>query len=115
MKHRCFMITLGLLVSMLFASKLFAMEAVGNWKINYLSVTSEGIEFKLKAKQDYTLHETCKNSFFLPNTHAEYDLLAAFLLTASAQKKKVEVVYDETAIDPQDPPCMVEITSLTIY
>ena len=110
MKGRCLLITMCLLASLLLTAHANAAFFNKNIKLSSLSTTDNGIVFTVKYKKDLTLSGECKNTFILPNTHAEYNLLAAFLLTASAQKKKVGIDYDELSMD-----CEVPVTSVTIY
>lgn len=112
MKGKCFLIATCLILST-FGSQAFGWEFVGTpktLKLSSLETTTEGVEFTIKFKKDLTPLSECKNQFLLPNTHAEYNLLAAFLLTASAQKKKVGISFDETSNV-----CAVEIESVVLY
>ncbi len=111
MKRRCLLIAICLLFTPFFVGESIAWEfTIKSPKMEMMQTTDAGVVFKLKFKKDLTPMSLCKNEFILPNTHAEYNLLAALLMTASAQKKKVDVEFDETLID-----CQVEIRSIVMY
>lgn len=96
--NRKSLVALICLVSIaLFSVQVQAWEwSVDNLKLSEVSVSSSGIEFSVKAKG--VIAPGCsENTFYVSNTHDEFKLMAAALLMASAQKKKIAVYFDETA------------------
>lgn len=86
--------------------------ANNNLKLRSLAATPEGLEFTIKSPKNIPVapNSSCLNEFIVPKVHEDYDLLAAFLLTASAKKKKVGIVYDDDSTE-----CQVEVQSVVVY
>lgn len=81
-----------------------------NLKLSSIAVTSAGVEFTVKAKGSIAPNSSCVNEFIVPNSHGDFNLIAAFLLTGFAQKKKIALLFDETSEE-----CEVEVSSVTLY
>jgi hypothetical protein len=81
-----------------------------NLKLKSIMVTSAGVEFTVKTKRAVAPNSSCVNEFVVPNSHADFNLMAAFLLTASAGKKKISISFDEASEE-----CQVEVNSVVLY
>ncbi len=101
----------------LVASKSFAENFIyddENIQLQNIVVRSTGIEFtvlkkKGKKKINITPNSSCINTFYVSPLTAEYNTIAAFLLTAKASKKKIGIEYDTDIAD-----CMVPVVSVGI-
>ena len=83
--------------------------SANNLKLSSVSVSPSGIEFAVKAKGAVAAG-CAENLFYVPNTHAEFNLMAASILMASASKKKIALYFDEKAAT-----CPVQIDSIVMY
>lgn len=115
MKKNSLWIGFFLLLSLCIVQNSFAATWVfnnTNLKVENLAVTSEGVEFKIKTRRSLTvaLNSSCTNEFIIPRGQLDYDMLAAFLLTAYAKRKKVGIVYDDDSVE-----CMVPVNSVVLY
>jgi hypothetical protein len=115
MKKNSLWIAIFLLFALCIAQNSFAESWIfnnTNLKVENLAVTSEGVEFKIKTRLRLivALNSSCTNEFIIPRGQLDYDMLAAFLLTAYAKKKKVGIVFDNDSVE-----CMVPVNSVVLY
>lgn len=79
-------------------------------KIKHLAQTSTGLEFALKGIYDLTPNSSCHNEFIILKDHENYNTLTAFLLTAYAKKKYVDLFFDNDSTD-----CQVTVDSVVLH
>lgn len=90
MKKKNFLVAVCMVGSLLFAGQLQAEWANSSLKLASVAMTPGGVEFTIKNN----IAPECDNEFLVPIGHNDFNLMAAFLLTASAQKKKIDIDYD---------------------
>ena len=115
MKKNSLWIAIFLLLALCIAQNSFAVSWVFNntsLKVENLAVTSEGVEFKIKTRRGVIVapNSSCANEFIIPRGQLDYDMLAAFLLTAYAKRKKIGIAYDNDSVE-----CMVPVDSVVLY
>ncbi len=85
------------------------------YKLSNITTSETGITFILKNKKAIVPGCTM-NEFQVSSAHAEFNLMAASLLTASANKKFIAVSFDETVVDcVTSPDSVVEVLAVRIY
>ncbi len=101
-----------LFLSLFFTQSVMAELVMANkkLKLELLKSTPDGVEFKIKSKVAITPSSQCENWFIIPRLHEDYKVLTAFLLTASATKKKIDIEFDDVSQE-----CLVPVSSLVIY
>ena len=115
MKVKCLGVVLSLFFLLCIAQNSLAQTWVyanDNLKIENLASTSEGLEFKLRENSHTVLapNSSCDNEFIIPRGHLDYDMLAAFMLTALARNMKIGIYYDDDSVE-----CKVEVNSVIVY
>ena len=114
MKKTCQALLITLVATVLFVGHARAdfVAAGARMKLSSIGVTAAGVEFTVKAKGDLTLNPgpDCVNKFIVLNSHDDFNLMAALLLTASAQNKKIDFLFDYNSNE-----CAVEVISVIMY
>ena len=114
MMKKSFGVLLALLFSLLLAQSVSAVNylAVNKpLKLDILKSTVNGVEFKIKSKAAIAPKSLdCGTWFVVPRGHEDYKVLTAFLLTAFATKKKIDIEYDDDFTE-----CLVPVDSVTLY
>ena len=110
MKRKHLIVVVCLIAIGLISDQSQAWEwSASNLKIANLTVSPSGMEFTVKAKG--TVAPGCsENMFYVSNTHDEFKLMAATLLMASANKKKIAIYFNE-----EEQTCPVPVDSVTLY
>ena len=104
MKMKSLVVAICVIGIALLTGQAFADFTGGKLKLDSVVVDSSGVQFTIKSGKPVG-EPTCNNEFFVDPLNPDYNLMSAFLLAASAQKKKIDFDADADC----------EVTAVKVY